>query len=175
METKLYTQLDDTLIADWHTMWSNSPNANYSNSPQWFLSALDSFTYKDFKVLTMYKKKQLVAVAAFVKQKKYGIDFYIVPPENFVYGSPFLLDYNDSRLVSDFIASLEQVGNIILENIPEELVIQMNKKTHNIKAAVSSLNYYLDIPTNSEIPFIQNRKKLMYRVRKNEEQFILNK
>ena len=116
MTTKIYTKIDKNLVKEWMQLWNKLPNANYINGPQWTISVTETFKYTDIKIVTIYKRGKLSAVAPFIKVKKYGLTFYCLLPEDFVYNEPFLLDKTDSKLASLLVREIEKLGNVFVDN-----------------------------------------------------------
>src|SRR5436190_23787405 len=98
MKALIYKTIDQDFIKEWETLWRNSISANYVNSPQWFLSVLETFEYKNFAIVAVYSKENLVAVAALVKEKKYGIPCYTIAPGDFSCAFPFLFDLSNKEI-----------------------------------------------------------------------------
>jgi CelD/BcsL family acetyltransferase involved in cellulose biosynthesis len=174
MKVIIYSIIEEKLIDDWTSLWKNSSYANYTNSPQWFLSVVEAFKYKKFKVIAVYENEQLIGVAALIKVKKYGIDFYTVAPNDYVCGSPFLIDLKNNKLVSLLKQQLVLLGNTFLSNIPEEFISAFNANGQDLDSFVQALNYYLPIVFDSNgLVNIHKRNKLMREIRGIEENFTL--
>lgn len=147
-------------------MWKNSPFANYTNSPQWFLSVIESFKYKDFAIIALYDKELLVAIAALVKEKKYGVSCYTVAPQDFACGIPFLFDFTNRKLGKIFAENLLTLGNIFLGNISEKFLNEFGQVTKSIATAPYSLNYQFTFEKDNDgSVLIRNRKKLLHEAR----------
>lgn len=173
MKIRIFKNINNKIIREWELLWDNSSHSNYFNSPGWFLAALKSFKYKNYKIITAYKNKKLIAIIPLVKQNKYLLDLYTVPGD-FTCGNPILFDDLKSQVVKNIIKRLNTIGNIFLDEIPLELakLIQNNsKKSTNIYC---SQNYYLQINRN-EIGdvVIKNRNKKIHRIRSIENKLHL--
>lgn len=174
METTLYTALEEKFIKEWLSLWESCPNANYVNSPQWFLSILDTFGYKKYKIIAIYRDKNLTAVAAFVTEKKYGAVFHTMPPGNFVYDIPFLVNIQDREILNEVSKEMAKLGNVFIENIPEQIVENMKKSISNLDATFLSMNHYLHFEKDEKNNvIITNRKKLVRKIKNMEEKWTL--
>lgn len=171
MKAVIYKKIEQEVIKDWEELWRTSSFANYTNAPQWFLSVIEAFHYKDFAIIAIYQNEQMVAVGALVKEKKFGIDCYTVAPQDFACGIPFLFDFHDSKISKFFAEKLLDLGNIFLGNISEKFLNEFSTHTRYIKRIAFSLNYYLSLEkdTNNNV-IIRNRKKLLNEARNVLEQ-----
>lgn len=166
--------LTDQLYEDWLSLWNNSQEANYVNSPYWFLSVIETFKYKDYVVVAIYEDKQLAGVLTLIKQKKYGVDFYTVLPGDFVCGLPFLLSQQKQNLVKSLLETLLGIGNIFMDNIPEQFANHLEEMTPHMDRIYQDFNYFLTFEKdiNGQI-VIKDRKKLMHRAKQVEKKFTL--
>lgn len=174
MKTVIYRNIDQKVVKEWQALWEKSSFANYTNSPQWFLSTKEAFHYKDFLIIALYQKEKLVAVGGLIKERKYGLDFYTVAPNDFVCGIPFLMNLEDQEIVNGFRKQLLELGNIFLSNITEEFIEAFDKDTCEMNYAPQSTNYYFMMKHDvNGIVAISKRNKLMHEVRGIEEKFTL--
>lgn len=163
MRTIIYTQLEEKLIKDWLSLWNNSPFANYSNSPHWFMSLIETFNYKNFTIITIYNNEHLLAIAALIKKRIYGIELYAFPPENFVCGLPFLVNTQNKSLLRTLLSKLLKLGNVFIENSPEFLAKDLKEQTTKINAFISTLNYYINIIKDNDGQIVIRHKRKMMR------------
>ncbi|HSX10001.1 MAG TPA: GNAT family N-acetyltransferase [Candidatus Saccharimonadales bacterium] len=174
MKTIVYKQLNPELIKEWQSLWKSSTEANYVNSPQWFLSAIDTFNYKDIAIIALYQKDKLVGIVGLVQEKKYGITFYTIAPIDFTCGVPFLIDINDEVIVKELIKQLLQLGNIFLNNIPEEFEAILQKNTKEMSSAYQTVNYFLPIQKDEKGNVIlKKRNKLLKEIKGYEDKINL--
>src|SRR3989344_5730682 len=174
MKTIIYKKIESKLLQDWVYLWENSPYANYVNSPYWFLSVMENFKYKDYVIICVYKSNHLAALVALIKEKKYCVDFYTVPPGDFVCGTPFLVDPKDAKIMRVLVKKLLETGNIFIDNVPEDIIACLKKNTSEIDFASYSLNYYMSLHKDETGQvFIRNKKKLMRRAHDIEEKLKL--
>lgn len=149
MKAILFAQLDKQLVAEWGQLWDQSPHANYANGPQWFTAALETFKYKNFVIVALYKNDQLVAVCPLVKEKRFGISVYGTIAKDFVCGITFLVsNLTDKQVVKELITQLAKLG-VVLDNIPEETTILFKKYDSQITYSRQSWN--------AVIPLIQGK------------------
>lgn len=175
MKTVIFTTLDKQLQKDWASLWQDSLAANYVNSPYWFLSVIKNFNYTDYLIIALYEKDTLVAIGGLIKDKRYGIDVYTLPPGDYVCGIPFLIDLKKSSQTKTFIKEVMKITPIFLDNVPESLVSVITKLTPDVMTVPYSMNYYLDLHKDaSGNIIIPQRSKLMYRARKVENKFTLH-
>lgn len=169
LKTIIYTKIEQKLIEDWTSLWDNSTYANYTNSPYWFLSAIETFGYKDFRIVAVYKDTLLAAVAALVKKRMYGVEYYTVAPEDFTCGLPFLIDFQDKNLLKTLLAELLELGNIFIKNVPEPFVYDLKQQTKKITVIKNTLNYYLNFNKDNTGQVVIRHKKRLIRQAKDIE------
>lgn len=145
MRIETYAKYDQKLIEDWLSLWNNSSFANYANSPQWFLSTLETYEYNNYVIIAAYEEQNLKGIAAFFKERKYGVEIYTIQPENFACGLPFLIDFQNKILLKCFLDELLKLGSIYLKNFPEFLLNDLKKQTTKINFIYDTKNYYLNI------------------------------
>jgi len=174
MKAITLTTIQPELLNNWQVLWQESTSATYINTPQWKLIIEESFGIKDFIGIFVYDKQKLVAAVPLFKQKKYGVTVYTLPPEDFVCGSPFLLNFDEEEILRLVVEKLLELGNIYLDNVPMSLVKRLSEHTDKIRAVPFTLNYFwkLQKDGNGKVS-INNRKVLMRKVRKEEEKFQL--
>jgi CelD/BcsL family acetyltransferase involved in cellulose biosynthesis len=174
MKTIVYRTLDQKILKDWQSLWEESIFANYTNSPQWFLSVIQNFHRKDFVILAVYEKDTLTAVAALMKEKKYGVDWYTVLPTDFVYGVPFLMDYTDKAVLTEVKEQLLSLGNIFLTNLPQKFASAVASGDRSAAAFYQTVNYYISLKRDSDgKTILRKRSKLLHEIRGKEDAFTL--
>ena len=162
MKIKIYTKIDPNFIKEWQSFWNKSLYANYANSPQWFLSVIESFSYKDYAIVAIYEEEQLKAVAPLIKKKKYGIDVYTTPPEDFVCGLPFLVDIHEESLMNMLLSQISELGVVYISNSPEQLSQVIKNNTNKSTLFKSTLNFFMLLEKDaSGQVVIKNRNKIM--------------
>jgi CelD/BcsL family acetyltransferase involved in cellulose biosynthesis len=174
MNVKVYTKKDVLFFSEWLSLWQQSSYAVYANSPQWFVSVLESFSYQEYAIVAVYEKERLVAVAPLMKEKKYGIRCYTLAPNDFVCGFPFLLDYDNVVLLKVLLLEVERLGVVFLTNVEEKAFLAFGKATKAISVSEQALHFSMRIQKDDDgSVFIKNKKKLLHKVRKNESDFTL--
>jgi CelD/BcsL family acetyltransferase involved in cellulose biosynthesis len=174
MKSIICDTIDKKIIDDWQSLWERSSAANYTNSPLWFQSVMEMFKFKKFVIIAIYDEEKLVAAGALVRKKKYGVDFFTAAPEDFVCGIPFLIDINDTTVISEFTKQLATLGNIFLTNIPEEFLTELQKYTIKINAVCQAPNYYLPVKKDfNGFAELNKRNKLLHQVRNIGDKFTL--
>ncbi len=174
MKSVVFRSLEKELKEEWIALWENSIVANYVNSPHWFSSVIDSFGYDDYILIALYEKKKLVGVAGLIKEKRYGISVYTVPPGDFVCGLPFLVDLADKRAISTLVDELIKNGPILLDNVPESVVTLLTKRKVEIQAIPYSINFYSYLKKDEQGKvIISNKKQFLRKVKHIENKFTL--
>jgi len=174
MKTALYKTIDQKFIKEWQLLWEKSSYANYTNSPQWFLSAVDAFKFKNYAIIAIYEEEKLIATGAFVKEKKYGLSVYTIAPADFVCGEPFLLDWENKLLIKTFVANLLALGIVNFTNLPEKIVLALQKETKQLNVTKQTINLFFSIKKDDkEKVLIPKRSRLTNRIRGLEEQFVM--
>lgn len=172
MKIEIYKKFDTDLQEKWLNLWKSVSYANYTNSPQWFLSVIESFGYKDFVIIAIYQEEELVAIGGLVKVKKFGLPCYTVAPGDFVLGIPFIIDPSDSGVRKNFFASLRNLGTVYLENIPEMFLASVKNKA-GISTMCSTVNLYFPIHIENNMVTIPKRSRLLNRIRGIEDDFTM--
>ena len=174
MKTALYKTIDQKFIKEWQLLWEKSSYANYTNSPQWFLSAIDAFNFKNYAIIAIYEEEKLIATGAFVKEKKHGLSVYTVAPADFVCGEPFLLDWENKLVIKTFVANLLALGIVNFTNLPEKIVLALQKETKQLNVTKQTINLFFSIKKDDkEKVLIPKRSRLTNRIRGLEEQFVM--
>jgi CelD/BcsL family acetyltransferase involved in cellulose biosynthesis len=174
MKTVIYKSIDKSIINEWEKFWKESSFANYANSPSWFVSVIETFSYADFAIVAVYKNEKLVAIGGLVKEKKYGITVYTAAPNDFICGIPFLFDHADNAVASALKQVLASLGIIFLSNIPEVFVSVANKNKLFTESFVQTVNYYLPLQKDEAgKAHITKRRKMLREIRGIEDQFIV--
>lgn len=174
MKAVVYTTIDTKFIDEWASLWHASPYATYANAPYWFLSVLEIFKYKKYTIIALYKERELIAVAALVNEKKYGINFYTVVPGDFICGLPFLVDYQDEAVVDLLIHKLLELGTIFLDNVSESAVSALRRRTSSIETVKQAVNFYLPLSYDEHgSVIVPHKNKLQRGIRGIEGKFTL--
>ena len=174
MEYTITRHYNQDIITSWESLWKKSPQVTYANSSAWFLSVLKSFDYKEYAIVRVYNKKELVAIAGFVKEKKYGISFYTVAPGDFVCGLPMLLDIHNKTVVRTFLTALNELGTVSFDNIPEEIVAAFREQTSLLSASEQTINLYFAIEKDEKGAVrIPKRSRLTNRIKGQEDDFTM--
>jgi len=175
MKAKIYQTIDKQVIKDWQKLWEKSSFANYANAPQWFLSAVETFEFKNYAIIALYEKEKLIAIGALVKEKRYGLNFYTVAPGDFTCGIPFLIDLDNNKIVQEFKKQLLLLGHVFLSNIPTAFLEAFGKDSSVMQSSLQTVNYFLPIIKDSSgQALIVKRNKLMHRVKTIQEKFTLH-
>jgi CelD/BcsL family acetyltransferase involved in cellulose biosynthesis len=173
-QIKILKSLSPEFISQWTGLWESSSWANPYNSVNWFLSVIKTFGYREYLIIAAYRDAKLEAVAALIKENKYGIKFYSLPPGDYVCGWPVLVNPENSDLVGLIIEQLLSVGNVLFNNIPETIAVSLKQGFKQTEIIPCTLNYYLNIEKDSGgRVIISNRKKLTYRIKNIDDKFRL--
>lgn len=173
MKNIIYSELNKKIISDWRQLWKTSSYANYFNTPEWFIAALEAFHYKEYRIVCLYKQKQLVAIIPLVKQVKYGFPFYTIPGD-YTCGVPFLIEKYNKYTLKQLFNAFEPIGNIFLDEIPVSVAKDIVAFSQTSVTFHCSVNHVLTRETKKET-FLVNRSKAMKRVKKIEEKFTLKR
>ncbi len=174
MKRVLYKKLTNNLYKEWENLWKKSSFANYANSPQWLSAVLESFGYREYIIIGIYDKKVLQAIGSLVRVKKFGMNVYTLPPNDHVCGIPFLIDIQDEKVMKQLHTVLLQLGIVYLDNIPEAFVKKLKKLSKHTRAHTFSMNYFIPLQEGEKGKVrLENRKELLRRVKKEEENFAI--
>jgi GNAT acetyltransferase-like protein len=158
----IYKKINKEIQKAWDSLWNQSEYANNTNSFQWFQSTVDAFGYKEYAIVAVYKKDALIGIVGLVKEKIYGVPVYTVAPYDFLCGTPFLLDLDDTEAVKTFTTTLLTLGNVFFNNVPESAATLLQKNTDSIDTKRKTINYYLPLVKDAQGSVrLENRKKFL--------------
>lgn len=146
MKTIKFTALSDKLIADWDAIWKNSANANMVNSSTWTIAAQTAFHKKNVCIIAVYddQEKNLVAIAAFVKENLYGIPFWTQPGREFADKTSILIDFKDLETVDLLFSEIKKLGTSYLTEYTQDQIQEIQQSVPAITAWKSDVNPYID-------------------------------
>lgn len=169
MKSEIITQVSQQLIQEWESLWDSSSNSNYINGPQWFCSVRENYNYPDYAIVTVRDNKKLIGICGLLKHTKYGINFYSLPPEDFVCGTPFLIYDNNETCLREMIKCLVERGNIFLDNVDIDFSNKLSSVTPFSKFTIYNENYYIPILDKHTNPVKQSKKNEYLKKIKNIE------
>ncbi len=161
--TKKFTTLDESFLSEWLELWKNSSEKNFVNSPAWIAAIKEAFGFTENVFIGVYKNSELVGAAGFVKEKRFGLSCYTVPPGDFVSGVPLLLDSSDFAVVRAFVREFVQLGTVFFDNVPESFVSVLQKETTKILAVPFSINLFLRFEADEKGKVIITKRKRLLR------------
>jgi len=172
MNTILYKRLNKKLYKKWDNLWRKVNWANYTNSPQWFISAVSAIKPSNYVVVATYEKSNLVAVGALLKTKLYGVEVYMPPFPNFGCGMPFLMDLKNKRIAKSFMKKIKKVFPVVLDNMPLEISKIFNEICPESYFIAISRNYSLSVvkDANNRVK-VKDRGNLICRAKNFESKF----
>ena len=103
INTKVYNNLNKKFLAEWESMWEESPYSHFFNSPKWFLACIEAFNISRFRIYAGYNNKELVAVLPVVEEQKFGIKAYVSPGKLYIDKSTLLLKVNDIKVLEKLL------------------------------------------------------------------------
>lgn len=175
MKTKIYTYIDQDLIKLWEKLWETSPIANYTNGPQWFLSVLETFNYKEYALIALFEKEELVGIVALFKGKQFGVPVYAPLPSDYICGIPLLVNTSKNKHIKELLNAMQTLGTCYFDNIPEDFMNLVIKNSSTATTTEAAVNHFLFFSYDADRKLIfPNRKKLLRNIRHNPESFTLN-
>jgi CelD/BcsL family acetyltransferase involved in cellulose biosynthesis len=164
MNTAVYTTLDTSVMKQWEELWHNAPYANYTNSPYWLRSVLETYDYPQFVIIAVFDKQQLVGIAGLVKEKKYGMTYSTVAPSDYVCGLPFLVNPDQIQIVRALGKELQTLGTVCLANVPEDFLTLLQRTMTGVTIASATVNYYVAIQKDDKgMVVVRHKKRLLRR------------
>jgi CelD/BcsL family acetyltransferase involved in cellulose biosynthesis len=168
-EITIHHSINDTLKDQWQLLWDKSPEANFHNSPQWFLSCKEGLDISNYLIITITNDGQLEAVFPLLWEKRFGIPALCNPGEKFTDKSTLLLREKNPKYVSLLMDKLMTLGNFYLEEFSAdvaEMILSSNKSLVKQKA---SINPYLPLHPDP-LRFMTNkmRNKIRNRIKRHE-------
>lgn len=160
--------LSESLRGEWDALWKSSPCANMFNSSGWFVSACESFRYRDRAVITIRNAKsgKMVGVLPLVRMKKYGISAYGLPGEEFVDRFSFLADMTVGAIFQEIISQLKELGTVFFVGLTEADVQVCLKQKKNIWFFPMDENPYIDCSQPGVFPNIRKSRSMRKAERK---------
>lgn|GEM_PF-880325 len=175
-ETKIYTRLTAKVEKEWRELWLASNSSNFVNSPEWFLSVVQSLRYKNYVIVAVYRAMKLVAVTALLCEKKYGVEKYAAMPEDFLCGSAILGEASDKKIMNELLGAILTLGVVTMNNIPEDVASVLLKTSDHVSLIPISKNYYYSIQKDNQgNVVIKNRNKVLKRIRGMESEFTIKR
>jgi hypothetical protein len=150
MVALIFKKLNEKILIDWEKLWKTSSFSNIVNSPAWFLAAYEAFQHDKYAIVAVYDHEFLVAIAAFVKTKRYGLPVYSIAGLEFADRQPLLADYNNDEVMRIFLSEIIKLGNIYFSAIRKDAAILINKYQKNSRFFISDINAYIDFTINSD-------------------------
>lgn len=154
MKTIIYKTPTEKIIYEWNTLWDKSNFATVVNSSAWFLSATNTYAQKDKKIVAVYSRENLVAVAGFVKNRMFGLNIWTTPGMEFADRQSLLFDAKNRRVTRFFLNEIRKLGKVYLCGLTEDNVRLLKRELPNSKFmqidedpyALLSENPYGDFP-----------------------------
>ncbi len=157
LNIKLKNKISKNLINQWTILWKKSQNANFFNSPYWFLSCVNAFNIKQYSVFCGYYNDNLCIVFPTIYGKKYFVKSLMSPGKKYLDKSTLLFDDSHGNSVNYFLAHIAKSHNIfIAETIYAQMHIYKNKKycCHEF----ASDNPFIDL-TKDPFGHLKNKQK----------------
>ncbi len=140
MKTIKYNRLNNETIKVWEILWKKSPYSNISNSPAWFISAVQAFKHKKILVVSMYSEEgELKAIAGFVQTRAYGVPVFMLPGREFSEWQSLLVDYNNLELTKQFLTEISKLGTLYLTGFSDSI---RNLVVNNLKLVTTFVSEY---------------------------------
>ncbi len=117
------TELTDGRKKEWNDLWERSPDAHFFNSAGYFLSFIDAFEPKPWKIIFCYDRDKLVAVLPLIRSKKFGISVFACPDRvrNYLDRTALLASKDVAQFIEPLIEYTKKLGNIFLADCPDHL------------------------------------------------------
>ncbi|MCL5667022.1 MAG: GNAT family N-acetyltransferase [Patescibacteria group bacterium] len=169
-QIKEYNQFNSHLISDWQKLWDKSPCAHFFNSPKWFLSCLQAFPSKGYRVVAVYDRGSLLAVLPLSLERKFGIKALVCPGGKHLSKLPLLTQNRNPDLLPALVTYLSGKGNFYLSEADEVLALSISRNCGKIMQRKASENPYFSL-AGGPFPFFSNRHQhsLRKKVKKMEK------
>ncbi len=150
----------DQIIADWKNLWEMSPAANMVNSPEWFLSAQKAFGERKASIVLVYEGDQnkLLAIAAFVREKVFGIPVWTTPGREFADKNSILVDFKNQDIMRLLFGEIAKLGPVYLVEYEKKQLEEIKKYTKNVTAWKNDVNPYIDFSKGKYGDFPNRRR-----------------
>jgi len=162
--------VDNDLLKKWKTLWNQSNEGHFFNTPEWFFAACDVYHIKQFRIITIEDNAELVLVLPLIKKKVFGIPVWTYVGGKFVSKSSLLIKEIDKRLLQELAHFLMRHGDFYLPELNQEIAEVLCDDTPCLIKKEASVNLYLPI---SPDPFCflssKNRSQIRSILRKNKK------
>lgn len=162
--------VDNDLLGKWKTLWEQSNEGHFFNTPEWFLAARDVYHIKQFRIITIEDNGELVLVLPLVKKKVFGIPVWTYLGSKFVNKSSLLIKEIDKSILKDLSHFLMKHGDFYLPELSREIAEILCDDTPCLIKKEASVNFYLPIDPDP-FCFISSKNKSQIRgiMRKNKK------
>lgn len=161
IEIQIIQKLDSDFIKKWSALVNSSVNAHFFNTPQWFISCIDTYDIKEYFVFAAYYENELVGILPLVKEKKFGIEVFASPGKRYLEKSTILVKDDNYQILTKLINEVCKYGNIYLTELSEEIAEMLSKNQGKGLLTLSSINPYIRLKDN---PFGSISKKQKNRI-----------
>ncbi|MBI1863482.1 GNAT family N-acetyltransferase [Candidatus Microgenomates bacterium] len=148
MKAHIYKRLTPDLYGEWTDLWNASADrATAFNSPAWLKAAISAFDYRDVRIVAVRDAdERLVAVAALIKYRRYGLTVYGAPALQFADKQSILVDWSHWEVVEKLTSALKKLGTIELNYCTDEMRIRMQHTLSDSAITFQDdLNYIVDL------------------------------
>ncbi len=141
--SQIKNQIDESLNKDWQELWEKSEMRHFFNSPKWFLATSKNVPESKIKIITIYDKEKLIAIYPTILTKKFGIPAYSGPGGDFLDRSTLLIESTDPYLLNFLFSELLKIGNVYLNELPEEIANYVATFFPKFNISFASINFEL--------------------------------
>lgn len=171
---KVASEADNSLIAEWKSLWRVSQNANPFNSYEWFLACVKAGKVKDYRIFACYRDRELVLVLPLCVRKKFGIKTFSTLLNNFQVDTAFLAKKNNSELLKFFFSYIFETGNLYITKIDDKSANLIKQLFPKAFLTLMSANPCLEL-AEDPLRFVSksNRKNIKKIINRNINQLSL--
>lgn len=117
IKIEVIKNINSEFIKEWSTVWKNQQGAHFFNSPEWFISCLESFSIKKYFIFVGYQAGNIKVIYPVVKIRKFGVSFLGSPGGKYLDKSSLLYVNNSSGVVKALLEKMLKDDNIYLAEV----------------------------------------------------------
>lgn len=148
LDIQIIRILDSEFIRKWSNLVNLSEHAHFFNTPQWFISCLDTYDINEYYIFTAYQEDELVGVLPLIKERKFAAEVFASPGKRYLEKSSILVKSSSTYILNKLISEVLKYGNIYLTEVSEEIAESLSINKKNGLLTLSSINPYIRLNEN---------------------------
>lgn len=164
-----HANITNNLELEWKYLWKKSNQATIFNSVEWYKTFCKVYKPQEKLIITIKKKNELIGICAFVKEKMFGFNLFIMPGAKYSQRSCFLFKSGNKRVKKYFINKISKIGNVLLTFQDKKDTKAYIKTEKNIFITKIINSPYLILNKNNDGNLILSKKNQILKKARNDE------